>query len=92
MGSYVVYFSYEIGSNHKGYIAIDDILVHEGACKPLDICTFETNECGYTNDVQADFNWKRGTAAQASTESTGPTIDVKSGLEPILIYLSFKTY
>ena len=78
LGSYKVYFSYEIGMNHKGYIAIDDILVHEGACKPLDFCTFEENECGYTHDLQANFQWKRGTAAQASTEFTGPATDVSS--------------
>ncbi len=59
----------------KGYAAVDDILVHEGDCPPVDFCTFEKDLCEYVNDPDADFTWSRGNSTQGSTNTTGPSID-----------------
>jgi hypothetical protein len=60
----------------KGFVGIDDIIVHEGQCIATDLCTFEnSNLCGYTNDASADFYWSLG-MANSSNDETGPQFDV----------------
>ncbi len=36
--------------NRFEYAEVDDILVHEGDCPPVDFCTFEKDSCEYVND------------------------------------------
>ena len=58
----------------NGFVGIDDLIVHEGRCVATNLCTFEDDMCGYTNDI-ADFNWQIGTGSSSSA-STGPQVDV----------------
>ncbi len=45
---------------NKGFVGIDDIVVHDGSCSTTDLCDFETNDmCNYENDPLADFKWER---------------------------------
>ncbi|XP_007898421.2 apical endosomal glycoprotein [Callorhinchus milii] len=53
-----------------GHIALDDITVVTGSCKPQRFCTFETNTCGFTaNNLP---NWERQNAAGGSIASKPP--------------------
>ena len=62
-----------------GVIAVDDILVHEGACVFGDVCTFEDAKiCSYINDPTGDFQWSRSNGSIANTQ-TGPSVDVTYG-------------
>ncbi|CAF0741650.1 unnamed protein product, partial [Brachionus calyciflorus] len=59
----------------SGFVAVDDIIVHEGFCQTTDLCTFENPDlCGYKNDPLADFEWIRANAS-ASNQNTGPSND-----------------
>jgi hypothetical protein len=64
----------------NGFVALDDIIVHEGECKfssDVELCTFEdTKLCNYTNDATANFNWKLGNGTSQAGLSTGPKTDV----------------
>lgn len=66
-------------SQYNGYAAVDDILVHDGECPPVDFCSFEDDLCGYVNDASGDFIWSRGNSTQGSTSTTGPSADHTSG-------------
>ena len=58
----------------KGFVGIDDIVVHDGSCSTTDLCDFETNfMCNYVNDPFGDFNWER---AQGYTFNSSFTIDI----------------
>lgn len=49
----------------KGFVAVDDLSIHDGPCRVVNLCTFENNiTCGYTNDPTADFEWKIGTGEE----------------------------
>lgn len=52
-------------TDSKGFIAIDDITVREGACSDQvsDVCGFDSDNCGFTNSVDHDGRWirERGT-------------------------------
>ncbi|XP_034558606.1 MAM and LDL-receptor class A domain-containing protein 2 [Notolabrus celidotus] len=50
----------------KGFIAIDDITVKEGACNNNDACGFDSSLCGFQNDVGHKGLWgrKQGTKSQ----------------------------
>ncbi|RMZ97804.1 MAM and LDL-receptor class A domain-containing 2-like [Brachionus plicatilis] len=68
-------FNAQLNFKLKGFVAIDDIIVHEGFCKTTDLCTFENPDlCGYTNDPLADTNWIRANSSY-STPTTGPSSD-----------------
>jgi hypothetical protein len=66
-------------ASFNGYIALDDLIVHEGACiqsTSVEYCSFEDNSfCGYTNDPSVNFNWLLGNGTSQSS-STGPSKDV----------------
>ncbi len=43
--------------SYRGFIAIDDILFRSGSsCKGH--CNFDSGLCSFTNDDDADFEWK----------------------------------
>ena len=48
-------------------------------CFAIGACTFESDECGFSQSKTDDFNWlrKKGTT---SSYNTGPTIDHSTGL------------
>ncbi|XP_018531715.2 MAM and LDL-receptor class A domain-containing protein 1 [Lates calcarifer] len=50
-------------TNSRGFIAIDDITVREGACSNQNMCGFESSLCGFENSVNHRGQWgrKRGT-------------------------------
>ena len=56
------------GYSYQGDIAIDDISVSNGKCvQPSTTCTFENDNCGFTNDNQnVQFTWTRSSKATAS--------------------------
>ncbi|KAF7668436.1 hypothetical protein LDENG_00014610 [Lucifuga dentata] len=43
----------------RGFIAIDDITVREGACSNQDVCGFDSSQCGFENDVSHMGRWDR---------------------------------
>ncbi|KAI3374795.1 hypothetical protein L3Q82_021349, partial [Scortum barcoo] len=53
-------------ANSKGFIAIDDITVREGACSNQNECGFDSDSCGFANDASHLGRWgrKRGTKHQ----------------------------
>ena len=64
-----------VGSGYQGDIAIDDVRVLSGKCKPAGYCDFENDMCGYTNTRSGDmFEWQR-TAGGTLTRNTGPSVD-----------------
>jgi len=70
---------------YNGYAAIDDILVTDGECPPVDFCNFEQDLCGYTN--QGDFEWQRANSS-TSTQTTGPSADHTFGTtEAFFVYI-----
>ncbi|XP_039670520.1 MAM and LDL-receptor class A domain-containing protein 1 [Perca fluviatilis] len=58
-----VMFTGHRNTNSKGFIAIDDITVREGACSNLNACGFDSSWCGFENAVNHKGHWgrKRGT-------------------------------
>lgn len=80
----------------SGFVAIDDILVHEGECiQPSDsqICTFEFYDfCGYMNDPKADFDWVLGDGTSQQSSLTGPLSDHTLGgeQEGVFAYIDAK--
>ncbi|TKS79616.1 LDL-receptor class A domain-containing protein 2 Skeletal organic matrix MAM and [Collichthys lucidus] len=55
------------GTNSRGFIAIDDITVREGACSTENACGFDSSTCGFESDVSHLGRWvhKRGTKYEA---------------------------
>ena len=86
--TYNVKFVYEMtGDSYNGFAAIDDIVIQENECAPVDYCDFEDNQCGFTNDATADFEWQRGNSS-TSTLTTGPSIDHTLGTsEGLFMYI-----
>ena len=66
-----------LAENITNYVAIDEVQLLLGNECPLStlFCDFENyNICGYTNDVNADFNWRRN-KKDTLTNGTGPSFD-----------------
>lgn len=57
-------------------MAVDDLLIHDGVCTSVSLCTFEENSCGYLNDASADFDWKIGNGEYLNQTFTIDMIDV----------------
>ena len=58
-------------------MAVDDIVVHEGACLPeKDLCNFESEGlCEYT--LSGDFAWSKGNGSYLGTVSGVNITDVR---------------
>ena len=48
----------KISFYNQGKLGIDDIVVHEGKCIATDLCNFESDSCGYVNNIANDLNWE----------------------------------
>ncbi|XP_033751986.1 MAM and LDL-receptor class A domain-containing protein 1-like [Pecten maximus] len=63
------------GNGYQGDIAIDDIRITAGKCKPVGTCDFELDTCGYGNTRTGDqFDWLRSAGGTLS-RNTGPSVD-----------------
>ncbi|XP_015904973.1 MAM and LDL-receptor class A domain-containing protein 1 [Parasteatoda tepidariorum] len=64
----------------RGYIALDDMVFQKMGSPDLDNCfghcTFEGGFCGWTNDVEDDFDWELGRSSKSFL--TGPSRDFSS--------------
>ncbi|XP_070565435.1 MAM and LDL-receptor class A domain-containing protein 2-like isoform X2 [Ptychodera flava] len=74
---YTIIFEVTGGLLNIGAVALDDIILYDDECPPLDKCDFESADiCGYNNDPLADFEWGR---TRASSHALGPGYDVSTG-------------
>ncbi|KAF8778576.1 MAM and LDL-receptor class A domain-containing [Argiope bruennichi] len=65
----------------KGFIALDDIVVKEGACPNPGSCDFESDLCTWQNaETGVDIEWVRN-SGPTPTENTGPDVDHTLGTE-----------
>ena len=61
----------------KGFVGVDDIVVHEGSCSTTDLCNFESNSlCNYENDQIDDFDWQKGQGNTFANMFSSDVIDV----------------
>ncbi|EDO47788.1 predicted protein [Nematostella vectensis] len=73
--SWKVVFEGIRGRNYMGDIAIDDVIVKDGACPPPASCDFENGWCSYSNDASGDdFDWELNKGHTGSS-GTGPSTD-----------------
>ena len=66
-----IFFS--IGTKNISMMAIDDIRIKQGACPPLDQCSFESGTCGYGNFINDKFDWIVFSASEESNFVAPPT-------------------
>ncbi|GFN85250.1 MAM and LDL-receptor class a domain-containing protein 2-like [Plakobranchus ocellatus] len=80
LGNYQLIFEGVIGNGHRGDIAVDDIIITQGACRDKKSCDFTLNTCQWRNveDHTDDFDWLRNRGKTASL-NTGPSTDHTSG-------------
>ncbi|XP_047128245.1 MAM and LDL-receptor class A domain-containing protein 1 isoform X1 [Hydra vulgaris] len=74
-GGFKLIFEATRGLSYTGDIAIDDLIMHDGACNSPATCDFENEKCTWKNVPTEDtFDWVIG---QGSTPSllTGPSAD-----------------
>ncbi|GFU09589.1 MAM and LDL-receptor class A domain-containing protein 2 [Trichonephila clavipes] len=65
----------------KGFIALDDIVVKEGACPNPGSCDFEDDLCTWQNaESGVDVEWMRN-SGPTPTNNTGPNVDHTLGTE-----------
>lgn len=63
------------GNGYQSDIALDDVMILPGKCKPIGYCDFESDTCGYSNSRTGDqFDWLRSTGGTL-TPNTGPSVD-----------------
>lgn len=74
-----------VGKGYRSDIAIDEITIEDASCDVLPSeaqpsnstsinCSFETDTCGWYDDIFGDFRWTRHKGS-TSTTSTGPSFD-----------------
>nr|XP_026692074.1 uncharacterized protein LOC104266090 isoform X2 [Ciona intestinalis] len=68
------------GSDYHADTALDDVIIRDGPCPtPVLQCDFTPNDlCGFTQDLDDDFDWDTNTGATSSAD-TGPITDHTSG-------------
>ena len=76
-------FEGSVGSSFTGDIAIDDVLIEDGACADPGNCDFEKGECTWinaqTDDINDNFDWIRATRTPST--NTGPSTDHSTGTD-----------
>ncbi|KAK0068562.1 MAM and LDL-receptor class A domain-containing protein 2, partial [Biomphalaria pfeifferi] len=80
IGNYQLIFEGIVGSGYRSDIALDDIVVKNGACPNPRTCSFSNDTCLWRNlqDGSDDFDWLRNKGETASFQ-TGPSSDHTSG-------------
>lgn len=74
-GVYSIMIEAVRGLGYQGDIAIDDVVITNGACAPVGTCNFEQGTCGWTNAITGDdFDWTRDFGGTNSAR-TGPKVD-----------------
>uniref|UniRef100_A0A3B3RPL2 MAM domain-containing protein n=1 Tax=Paramormyrops kingsleyae TaxID=1676925 RepID=A0A3B3RPL2_9TELE len=67
------------GTGVSGGVAIDDVVLSNGACPPPGVCDFQGSLCGWTNIEAGDqADWLRGRGT-SPLPSTGPRVDHTMG-------------
>ncbi|XP_048866537.1 MAM and LDL-receptor class A domain-containing protein 1-like [Brienomyrus brachyistius] len=67
------------GTGVSGGVAIDDVLLSNGACPPPGVCDFQGSLCGWTNVEAGDqADWLRGRGS-SPLPSMGPRVDHTMG-------------
>ncbi|XP_041467508.1 MAM and LDL-receptor class A domain-containing protein 1-like [Lytechinus variegatus] len=63
------------GDGVQGDIAIDDVEIIRGACPPPGFCDFQSDLCGWSQEVVQDqWDWLR-TSGGTDSPNTGPQVD-----------------
>jgi hypothetical protein len=74
-------FEGSVGASFTSDIAIDDVLISNGACAKPGDCDFEKGECTWinakTDDINDNFDWIRAT--KTASAGTGPSTDHSTG-------------
>ncbi|XP_038573588.1 MAM and LDL-receptor class A domain-containing protein 1 [Micropterus salmoides] len=65
-----VMFTGHRNTNSKGFIAIDDITVRDGPCSNQNVCGFDSNLCGFGNDVSHKGRWGHKRASKNQVDHT----------------------
>ncbi|XP_077580663.1 MAM and LDL-receptor class A domain-containing protein 2 [Stigmatopora nigra] len=65
-----VIFSGHRSSKSEGFLALDDVTVSNGACKKQSVCGFDSNSCGFENDVSHAGQWGRQRATKDNVDHT----------------------
>eukprot|EP00057_Strongylocentrotus_purpuratus_P018004 XP_011672478.1 PREDICTED: MAM and LDL-receptor class A domain-containing protein 1-like [Strongylocentrotus purpuratus] len=78
--SWAVVFEAYKGLGNAGDIAIDDVIVTDGACSLQRTCDFEVGFCSWTQDSMDDFDWTIGNNG-SMLEGTGPPSDHTMGTD-----------
>ncbi|XP_076347182.1 MAM and LDL-receptor class A domain-containing protein 1-like [Tachypleus tridentatus] len=78
--SYQIVVRARMGKTGNTVITIDDVAVNSSACYPLGSCNFDNDLCGYTNNLNVDFNWLVGFGRVSNpTMISYPSPDSPSG-------------
>nr|XP_054757008.1 MAM and LDL-receptor class A domain-containing protein 2-like [Lytechinus pictus] len=73
-----ILFEGVVGDNYLGDIALDDVILYDGACSQEVTCDFELDFCGWTQDQTDEFDWTRDAGGTGSS-NTGPSYDHSTG-------------
>lgn len=74
----MIYICYIIKLILKGEISLDDLTLKDGYCETNGLfnCDFESDSCGFTNDLASKYSWLRVSGKYASSfTATGPNED-----------------
>lgn len=75
------------GTGVSGGVAIDDVVLSNGACPPPGVCDFQGSLCGWTNIEAGDqADWLRGRGT-SPLPSTGPHVDHTMGSSQGGVYM-----
>ncbi|KAL6103987.1 uncharacterized protein ACO6RY_13812 [Pungitius sinensis] len=65
-----VTFTGHRNTNSRGFIAVDDIRVKEGACSDEHVCGFDSGWCGFENAVNRKGRWGRERGSEYQVDHT----------------------
>ncbi|XP_019751859.1 MAM and LDL-receptor class A domain-containing protein 2 [Hippocampus comes] len=70
-----VMFTGHRNSNSEGFIALDDVTVSNGACRKQSVCGFDSDWCGFENDVSHVGRWRRERGTEDHVDHTYATVN-----------------
>ncbi|KAM8850746.1 MAM and LDL-receptor class A domain-containing protein 1 isoform 2-T2 [Spinachia spinachia] len=65
-----VTFSGHRNTNSRGFMAVDDVRVKEGACSDQHVCGFDSGWCGFENAVDRRGRWGRERGSEYQVDHT----------------------